>query len=419
VAEVLVTHEGRAWRDARAAAVDLFNRVDLPEPGALAGAYPHELSGGQRQRVAVAAAIAAGPKLLIADEATTALDTVVQAGIVRLIDRLVRETGTALLVITHDLALAARLAPEAAVLDEGRLVEAGPIARLLRQPRHPATRALVEGSRLLPARSRPLPGPTLLEAEGLAKTFRTRGRAVTAVDGVGLSVAAGETVALVGGSGSGKTTLARLILRLLRPDAGRIAFAGGDLLALEGRALRRMRRRLQMVFQDPLGALNPRATVARLLADPLRVHGLVPRAGRAAAVAALLERVGLPPALAGRRPHELSGGQRQRVNIARALATRPDLVVLDEPVASLDAAARGRVLDLLRGLQEETGVAYLFVSHDLAVVRAVAHRVLVADRGRIVEEGPPEAVLADPRSEAARALVAAIPRLPEPEEIPP
>jgi peptide/nickel transport system ATP-binding protein len=304
------------------------------------------------------------------------------------------------------------------VLHDGRLVEAGPVVRLLAAPRHPATRALVEGSRLPPPRSRPPAGRALLEADGLARTFRTRGRTVAAVTGVDLTVAAGETVALVGGSGSGKTTLARLVLRLLRPDAGRIALAGGDLLALEGRALRRVRRRLQMVFQDPLGALNPRATVARLLADPLRVHGLVPRSGRAAAVARLLERVGLPPDLAGRRPHELSGGQRQRVNIARALATRPDLVVLDEPVASLDAAARGRVLELLRDLQDETGVAYLFVSHDLAVVRAVAHRVLVMDRGRIVEEGPPGAVLADPRSGAARALVAAIPRLPEPEETP-
>lgn len=257
----------------------------------------------------------------------------------------------------------------------------------------------------------------LLEVAGLTRTFRTRGRTVVAVAGVDLTVRSGETVALVGGSGSGKTTLARLILRLIPPDAGRVRFAGEDLLALRGRALRQARRRLQMVFQDPLSALNPRATIGRLLTDPLRIHHLVPRADRPAVVAALLARVGLPPDLAGRYPHELSGGQRQRVNIARALATEPALVVLDEPVSSLDVIVRAQILDLLARLQAESGLAYLFVSHDLAVVRAIADRVLVMEQGRIVEAGSAEAVLQSPRSEAAKALVAAIPRLPSPEAV--
>ncbi|MCO5148100.1 MAG: dipeptide/oligopeptide/nickel ABC transporter ATP-binding protein [Aquamicrobium sp.] len=250
----------------------------------------------------------------------------------------------------------------------------------------------------------------LLAAEGLSKTFVSGSRRVVALDGVSLSVAPGETLGLVGPSGCGKSTLARVILRLIEPDAGRIAFAGEDLTVLRGERLRRMRGRIQMVFQDPLAAFNPRATVARALDDPLRIHGLAPRGARPAAIAALLERVGLSPDLGPRPVHAISGGQRQRLAIARALASRPDLIVFDEAVSALDVAVRGRILDLIVALQRARGLACLFISHDLAVVRAVSHRIAVMEAGRIVEEGPAGAVVSAPRSAVGQALVAAAPR---------
>ena len=254
----------------------------------------------------------------------------------------------------------------------------------------------------------------LLAAQGLKKTFVSGGvsggRRVAALDDVTLSIAPGETLGLVGPSGCGKSTLARVLLRLTEPDAGRIEFSGVDWTRLRGAPLRRMRGRIQMVFQDPLAAFNPRATVARVLDDPLRIHGLVPRGARPAAIAALLERVGLSPDLGPRPVHAVSGGQRQRLAIARALATRPELIVFDEPVSALDVAVRGRILELIVALQREQGVACLFISHDLAVVRAVSHRIAVMEAGRIVEEGPAGAVVASPRSAVARALVAAAPR---------
>lgn len=252
----------------------------------------------------------------------------------------------------------------------------------------------------------------LLEAEGLTKTFRSGGRSVTALDAVSIQIARGETLGLVGPSGSGKSTLARVIMRLIAPDGGTLRFGGSDLLALGGKPLRRARKRLQMVFQDPLGAFNPRATVGGALADPLRIHGIVPAGGRGQAIEALLDRVGLPRDFLTRSIQEISGGQRQRVAIARALATEPDLIVLDEAVSALDLTVRNRILDLLVDLQRERGVAYLFVSHDIAVVRAVAHRVTIMDRGAIVETGPTTAVVASPKSATGRALVAAVPRFP-------
>ncbi|MBB6014003.1 peptide/nickel transport system ATP-binding protein [Aquamicrobium lusatiense] len=251
----------------------------------------------------------------------------------------------------------------------------------------------------------------LLAVHNLTKTYRSGGREVKGLDNVSMSVAAGETIGLVGPSGSGKSTLARVVMRLIEPDSGTIAFGDENLGALSGKALRSMRKRIQMVFQDPSAAFNPRATVADVLADPLRIHGLASRAERPRRIAELLDSVGLPANLAARPVHAVSGGQRQRVAIARALATEPELIVLDEAVSALDVTVRGQILDLLVALQRERGLAYLFVSHDLAVVRAVSHRIAIMDRGRIVEAGPAATVVADPQSETGRALVAAIPRL--------
>ena len=251
----------------------------------------------------------------------------------------------------------------------------------------------------------------LLAVQNLTKTYRSGGREVKGLDNVSMSVAAGETIGLVGPSGSGKSTLARVVMRLIEPDSGTIAFGDENLGALSGKALRSMRKRIQMVFQDPSAAFNPRATVADVLADPLRIHGLASRAERPRRIAELLDSVGLPAHLAARPVHAVSGGQRQRVAIARALATEPELIVLDEAVSALDVTVRGQILDLLVRLQRERGLAYLFVSHDLAVVRAVSHRIAIMDRGRIVEAGPAATVVADPQSETGRALVAAIPRL--------
>ena len=252
----------------------------------------------------------------------------------------------------------------------------------------------------------------LLQVDGLSKRYRRGDRDFAALDGVSFDITTGETLALVGPSGSGKSTIARILLRLVEPDAGQIRFDGEDLLGLRGEALRAVRPKLQMVFQDPLAAFNPRATVARLIDDPLRIHGLAGRAQRPQAIAALLARVGLSPELAGRRVHEISGGQRQRVAIARAIAARPRLIVLDEAVAALDVLVRGDILRLLRELQAEEGIAYLFISHDLGAVRAIAHRIAIMDAGRIVEQGAAAAVIAAPASVTGRALVAATPELP-------
>jgi peptide/nickel transport system ATP-binding protein len=251
----------------------------------------------------------------------------------------------------------------------------------------------------------------LLAATGVSKTYATGGRRIAALDQASVAVMRGQTLGLVGSSGSGKSTLARILLRLIEPDAGRVDFAGADLLSLRGEKLRAIRRRIQMVFQDPLAAFNPRATVGSALVDPLRIHAIANRSELPAAVAHLLERVGLDPALASRAIHEISGGQRQRVAIARAIATKPDLIVLDEAVSALDVSVRGKILDLLVDLQREQGIAYIFVSHDLAVVRAISHSIAVMDAGQIVEHGAARDVVGDPRSAAGRALVAAVPNL--------
>ncbi len=412
IAEVGMTHLGQDKAAAWAHACELLERVGIPDAPRRLGAYPHQLSGGQRQRVAIAMAIAAGPKLLIADEPTTALDTVVQGQIMALIDGLVRDTGMALLLVTHDIALARGVATHGIVMHQGVVVESASMDDIVQRPAHAYTQSLIAASldldRPAPTRA-PVPaGAPLLTASALTKSLGRGANATRVLRGVGLEIQAGETLALVGGSGSGKTTLARIVMRLIEADSGAVAFAGADLLALRGEALRQARRRFQMVFQDPLGALNPRASIGRLLADPLRLHRMP--CGEDAVVA-LLRRVGLDASLAQRRAHELSGGQRQRVNIARALASGPALLVLDEPVSSLDVSVRAQILELLRGIQQDTGVACLFISHDLAVVRAVADRVAVMEAGRIVETGTTAQVIGHPQHTATRALLAAAPRL--------
>ncbi|MFD4156048.1 dipeptide ABC transporter ATP-binding protein [Streptomyces hydrogenans] len=429
VAEVLLLHGLAADRDtAHARAAELLGEAGLDRPRDRARQYPHELSGGMRQRVLIAIALAARPRLLVADEPTSALDVTVQRTILDHLDTLTRTSETAVLLITHDLGVAADRAGRVAVMARGRVVETGPTDEVLTSPRHPYTKTLLAAApAFAPARrtpsgtakardgGTPAPAPAdLLTAENLVKEYphRRTGRHTPpppAVDGVSLRVARGETLALVGESGSGKSTTARLLLRLTDPTAGRITFDGQDVTRLRGAALRALRRRLQIVYQNPYTSLDPRLPVAEIVAEPLRAFRVAGRAERGRRVAVLLDRVHLPADVARRRPAELSGGQRQRVAIARALALRPDLVVCDEPVSALDVSAQAHVLDVLAELQREDGLSYLFITHDLAVVRRIAHRVAVMRHGRIVETGPVETVFTEPREAWTRALLDAVP----------
>ncbi|MFF2775372.1 dipeptide ABC transporter ATP-binding protein [Streptomyces sp. NPDC058052] len=422
VAEVLLLH-GLApdRRTALDRAAELLGEAGLDRPRERARQYPHELSGGMRQRVLIAIALAARPRLLVADEPTSALDVTVQRTILDHLDTLTRTSGTAVLLITHDLGVAADRARRIAVMARGRIVETGPTHEVLTAPRHPYTRSLLAAApafaparRTLPAAVRSAGRPDLLTAENLVKEYPRRrsgpgGPPAPAVDGVSLRIARGETLALVGESGSGKSTTARLLLRLTTPTAGRITFDGQDVTRLRGPALRALRRRLQIVYQNPYTSLDPRLPVAEIVAEPLRAFRVAGRAERARRAAELIDRVHLPAAVARRRPSELSGGQRQRVAVARALALRPDLVVCDEPVSALDVSAQARVLDVLAELQREDGLSYLFITHDLAVVRQIAHRVAVMRHGRIVETGPVETVFTAPRDPWTRELLDAIP----------
>ncbi|MFI2295351.1 dipeptide ABC transporter ATP-binding protein [Isoptericola sp. NPDC019571] len=435
VAEVLVVHGLVRRADARVRAVELLRQAGVDDPAARARQYPHQLSGGLRQRVLIAIAIAAGPRLIVADEPTSALDVTVQRRILDHLDALARETGTAVLLITHDLGVAADRADRIVVLQDGVVVEEGPAARLLDDPRHPYTRALIaaapslasarlvvgardggaregaaQGGEAPPSSAEPAP---VLALDGVRKEFALpRGaerRTLVAVDDVSLAVGPGRTYALVGESGSGKTTTARLALRLERPSAGRVVFRGEDVTAARGRELRSLRRGFQVVYQSPYASLDPRFTVEQIVTEPLRAYGVGDRAERADRVRSLIDDVALPVDVLRRGPRELSGGQRQRVAIARALALRPDLVVLDEPVSALDVSVQAQILELLVRLQAEHGLAYLFVSHDLAVVRQVADQVGVMRRGRIVEQGAADQILLDPQEDYTRELVAAIP----------
>ena len=440
LAEGLMTHRGLSKREARERSLELLNRVRIPDPERRLKQYPHELSGGMCQRVVIAMALACEPRLLIADEPTTALDVTVQAEILALIDRLRRETGAAVLLITHDMAVVAQMADRVAVMHGGELVETGSVRQIILQPRHAYTRALLAAvpkigemaRRSAPARMK-IPGAEdrdgidtplhageqrILEVENLTKRFPVRGGLfgqtianVHAVEDVTFHVQETETLAMVGESGSGKSTVGRCLLRLDDPDAGEIRFRGQDLVPLSRPAMRDRFRDLQMIFQDPYGSLNPQMCVLDQIAEPIRNYGLERGSALEDRVADLLDRVRMPRQFLRRYPSELSGGQRQRVAIARALAVNPGFIVADEAVSSLDVSIQAQVLNLMMDLQADLGLSYLFISHDMAVVERVAHRVAVMFRGRIVEIGRRSDIFEDPRHSYTRTLLAAVPTM--------
>lgn len=413
IAEVYRIHAGGSRKAARARAVDVLDRVGIPDAARRSRSRPHEFSGGMRQRALIAMALACEPRLLVADEPTTALDVTVQAQILDLLHELRRETGTALLLVTHDVGVAAESVDEVLVMRDGREVERGPVAGLLGAPSEPYTRTLLSAVPRLdgPVRGVSEEGEVLLEAVGLRREFGRGKRIVTAVDDVSLAVRAGETLGVVGESGSGKTTLGRMLVRLLDPTGGRLRYGETEIGALPERKLRPYRRELQMVFQDPVASLNPRRSVGESIADPLRAAGERDERRIRARVRELLDRVGLEPDRYDAYPHEFSGGQRQRVGIARALAAEPRLIVCDEPVSALDVTTQAQVTALLAELQAELGLGLVFIAHDLAVVRQVSDRVAVMRGGRIVEQGTVEEVYGAPRDPYTRQLLAAVPSL--------
>ncbi|OZB83145.1 ABC transporter ATP-binding protein [Microbacterium sp. 13-71-7] len=440
VAEVLRVHGLADRRSAAERAVQALERAGLPDAALRARQYPHELSGGMRQRVLIAIAIAADPQLIVADEPTSALDVTVQRQILDHLDELKRERGASLLLITHDLGVAADRADRIVVMSQGGIVEQGTPEQVLRAPEHPYTRRLIAaapglnahhdpviaadpapvvlrgrpGDPFAPrdAAERPASAHAVLEVDALVKEFAVPGpggAVQRAVDGVGFRIERGRTLALVGESGSGKTTTARLALRLTDPTSGSVLVDGADVTALRGAELRQLRRRVQLVQQNPYAALNPRLTIEQIICDPLIAYRLGDRAQRRARAAELTDVVALPSSVLHRRPSELSGGQRQRVAIARALAISPELIVLDEPVSALDVSIQHQILTLLSTIQREFALSYLFISHDLAVVRQIAHTVGVMRRGRIVESGTAQEIFDHPRTDYTRTLLDAIP----------
>ena len=417
LAEGLKLHRRLGDAEIRRLCVEMLRRVRISNPEACLAVYPHEFSGGMRQRIMLASVLLLKPRLLIADEPTTALDTLSQREVLELMVELTRETGTALLLITHDLGLVARYTERALVLEKGVLVEQGATADVLSRPSHPYTAKLVgslprrsEAPAVIPDSARVLLSieDLVVEYPGKRGLFRA-GKPVRVLDGVNLKVREGEIVALVGGSGSGKTTLGRAALHLRAPAGGSVRFDGAELRGMDRAAMHGFRRQAQLVFQDPFSSLDPRQRIADIVGASLRhVPGLT-GGQRADRVTAALEEVGLA-GFDRRLPHQMSGGQRQRVAIARAIVSRPRLVVADEPVSALDLTVQLRVLTLLQRLQREQGFACLFITHDLAVVEQIADRVVVLERGRVVEEGPTATVFAAPRDAYTRALLEATPR---------
>jgi len=414
VSEVLVVHRGMGRNQARARVLELLDQVGIDDPAGRLNSFPHQLSGGQRQRVMIAMALANEPDLLIADEPTTALDVTVQAQILELLKRLQAQLGMAMLFITHNLGIVRKMADATCIMTEGQIVERGPTAEIFASPQHRYTRHLLSAE---PSGQPPEPRPdaeVIVRADDLKVWFpikrgflrRTVGY-IKAVDGVDIALREGETLGIVGESGSGKSTLGLAVLRLIS-SAGRIVFLGRDIERLSGKTLRPLRRDMQIVFQDPYGSLSPRMPVGDIVAEGLRVHQ--PHLSAAELderVVGALTEVGLDPATRFRYPHEFSGGQRQRIAIARAIVLEPRLLVLDEPTSALDMSVQAQVVDLLRELQRAKGLSYLFISHDLKVVRALANNLIVLRAGKIVEQGPAEEVFANPQADYTKALLAA------------
>ncbi|CAO3418071.1 ABC transporter ATP-binding protein [Azospirillum doebereinerae] len=411
--ETLFLHKGLSRAAARARTLELLRLVGLPDPEKRLTAYPHELSGGQRQRVMIAMALANEPDLLIADEPTTALDVTIQAQILQLLKDLQQRFGMALLLITHDLGVVRKMADRVCVMNQGEIVEQAKVADLFVRPQHPYTRKLLSAE----PRGNPLVPPDnaaeVMAADQLKVHFpikkglmRRTVDHVRAVDGVSVTVRQGHTVGVVGESGSGKTTLGLALLRL-HASEGAIRFDGTDIQGWQAKRLRPLRRQMQVVFQDPYGSLSPRLSVGQIIGEGLGIHNLGDRADRDAQVEKALEEVGLDPSSRHRYPHEFSGGQRQRIAIARALVLKPKFVVLDEPTSALDMSVQAQIVDLLRDIQARHNLAYLFISHDLRVVRALSSHVMVMKDGKVVEQGPTQRIFEEPREAYTRALLAA------------
>ncbi|MEM1047413.1 MAG: ABC transporter ATP-binding protein [Pseudomonadota bacterium] len=415
--EVLRLHTSKSRRERRAHALDMLESVHIPEPASALNAYPHQISGGQRQRVMIAMALALSPRLVIADEPTTALDVTTQLQILKLIRELQESQGSGILFITHEFGVVAEIADRVAVLRQGELVEQGTASDILNRPQHTYTRTLIAAvPALQPAAAKTAPqGPPILSADGLNKTFAARGgfltgrrQAVAAVRDVSFELCRGETLGIVGESGSGKTTVSRLVTRLQNADSGTVEVDGKDMLAADRRTLKALRSDIQMVFQDPMASLNPRKRVLDLIAQGPIVHGTPPDAARDRA-RELLSLVELTPAAADRFPHEFSGGQRQRIGIARALAMEPKIIVADEPVSALDVSVQAQVLRLLADLRDRLSLALLFVTHDLRVAAQLCDRVAVMEKGEIVETGPTTEIFNAPRHAYTQKLLSSIP----------
>ena len=439
IAEALVLHRDLSWKAAEAEALRLMERVRIPAAKSRLNEYPHKFSGGMRQRVMIAMALACRPKLLIADEPTTALDVTVQAEILHLLRELQREENMGVLFITHDMGVVAEVADRTLVMFRGDMVETGPTAEIFAAPKAVYTKALLAsiprlgtmGDAAAPRRfpdvdpatgkasdgrvTSPVPDGVapILKVEKLAVRFALPQGQIHAVEGVSFDLKPGETLALVGESGCGKSTTGRAIMRLVDPSAGSITVDGQDVAKARSGALRAMRRTSQMIFQDPFASLNPRITIGSAIAEPMLAHGLMGRREAKERVAELLQQVGLSAAMADRHPHEFSGGQRQRISIARAIALQPKLIVADEAVSALDVSVKAQVSNLLLDLQEQHRLAYLFISHDMAVVERVSHRVAVMFLGEIVEIGPRAAIFDNPQHAYTRRLISAVP-IPDP-----
>jgi peptide/nickel transport system ATP-binding protein len=421
IAEVVERHFSLPKAAVRARVLELLQQVEIPNPEQRINDYPHQLSGGQRQRVMIAIALAGRPDLLIADEPTTSLDVTIQAQILTLLKNIQKQTGMALWLISHDLALVSTMADRVAVMQQGKIVETGALPDFFNQPKHPYTQKLL---RALPSmqsclKHQPVEAPPLLKVDDFRCYYPIRKGLfkrvvdhVRAVDGVDFTIPRGKTLALVGESGCGKTTLGKALLNLIPGGAGRVLLDGVDLGQLTGEVLRRKRADMQIVFQDPFSSMNPRMLVGDIVAEGIRaLHPDIGAEARREKVRQLLEQVGLPADAAQRYPHEFSGGQRQRICIARALAVNPKLIICDEPTSALDVSVQAQIIDLLKTLQREKHVSYLFITHDLAVVAEIADEVAVMYRGKIVEHGDVKQVLMEPRHDYTRKLLAAAPVL--------